>query len=72
MFRPLGIVATAAILAGLATLASLSTGFVDAGPLPQRDEADLKTCSHRPWPYLDCVGTRFNTRVRLVTTDRLH
>jgi hypothetical protein len=48
------------------------SGPVDAGPLAQRDEATLKSCVARPWPYLNCVGTSLgNPRVRLVTTDRL-
>jgi hypothetical protein len=40
--------------------------------LAKHDEATLKSCTQRPWPYLNCVGTSVgNQRIRLVTTDRL-
>ena len=48
------------------------SGCVDAGPLAKPDEAVLKSCTQRPWPYLNCVGTPLgNQKIRLVTTDRL-
>jgi hypothetical protein len=63
------------IAAAVATVVSIFTapgGEVVAGALPQQDEAALNACAHRPWPYLDCVGTRYGSqRVRLVTTDQL-
>ena len=71
MFKPITLIAVAASIAAVVTFASMTVGFVDAGPLPQRDAAAMQKCSQRPWPYSDCAGTRFNTRVRLVTTDRL-
>jgi hypothetical protein len=71
MFKPFAVVAMAASIAVVATFASMTIDRVDAGPLSQRDAAAIQKCSQRPWPYSDCAGTRFNTRVRLVTTDRL-
>jgi hypothetical protein len=71
MFKPFAVVAMAASIAAVATFAWMTIDRVDAGPLSQRDAAAIQKCSQRPWPYSDCAGTRFNTRVRLVTTDRL-
>jgi hypothetical protein len=71
MFKAFAAIAIAACVAGLATLASMSMGRVVADPLPQREAAAMHMCSQRAWPYSNCAGTRFNTRVRLVTTDRL-
>jgi hypothetical protein len=71
MFKPITLIALAASVAAVVTFASMTMGLVDAGPLPQGDAAAIHKCSQRPWPYSDCAGTRFNTRVRLVTTDRL-
>jgi len=71
MFKPFAVVAIAASVAAVAAFASMTLDRVDAGPLPQRDAAAMQKCSQRPWPYSDCAGTRFNKRVRLVTTDHL-
>jgi hypothetical protein len=71
MFRIVSAILSAAAIAALLALFS-APGAVDAGPLPKPDEATLKTCTQRPWPYLNCVGTSVgNPRIRLVTTDRL-
>ena len=41
-------------------------------PAEKITPAAMHTCAERPWPYLNCVGTRFgNPKIRLVTTDRL-
>ena len=72
MLRTIAVLLTAAICATLITLALSPGASVDAGPLAQPEEAALKSCTARPWPYLNCVGTAFgNPRIRLVTTDRL-
>mgnify|MGYP006928239788 CR=1 FL=1 len=62
---------TAAAIAAVLTISLTPSGPVDAGPLAKRDEATLKTCVARPWPYLNCVGTSLgNPKIRLVTTER--
>jgi len=71
MFKPITAIAAAAAIAAVFTL--LTTGSeLAAGPLAKADAAALKTCTQRPWPYRNCVGTRVgNPHIRLVTTDRL-
>ena len=66
-------VMSAAAIAAVATFVTVGgSGGVSAGPLAAPQEAAIKACADRPWPYLDCVGTRFgNPHIRLVTTDRL-
>jgi hypothetical protein len=72
MLKVLNAVLIAAALAAVVTLFTAPSGEVEAGALPKADETELNACAHRPWPYLNCVGTRFgNPRIRLVTTDRL-
>ena len=71
MVKILSAILAAAAIAGALTVFTPG-GAVDAGPLPKSDEAALKSCKQRPWPYLNCVGTPVgNQRIRLVTTDRL-
>lgn len=72
MLKTLSAIATAAAVAAVMTISMSPSSPVDAGPLVQQDEAVLKTCTQRPWPYLNCVGTSMgNQKIRLVTTDRL-
>lgn len=72
MLKIISAIVTAAAIAAVLTIFLTPSGPVDAGPLAQRDEATLKSCVARPWPYLNCVGTSLgNPRVRLITTDRL-
>jgi hypothetical protein len=72
MLKLLNAVLIAAAVAGVVAIFTAPGGEVVAGALPQQDEAALNACAHRPWPYLDCVGTRYgNQRIRLVTTDQL-
>jgi hypothetical protein len=72
MLKLLNAVLIAAAIAGVVAIFTAPGGEVVAGALPQPDETALNACAHRPWPYLDCVGTRYgNQRVRLVTTDQL-
>jgi hypothetical protein len=73
MLKTVSAILTAAIVAGIATLVSAPAGSpVTAGPLPQKQEATLKTCKERAWPYNTCVGTAVgNPKIRLVTTDKL-
>ena len=71
MLKIISAIALAAVIAALLTLFP-APGAVDAGPLAKPDEATLKACTQRPWPYLNCVGTSVgNPRIRLITTDRL-
>jgi hypothetical protein len=72
MLKMISAILSAAAIAAVVTLFMAPSGTVDAGPLATQDEAVLKTCTQRPWPYLNCVGTSVGSkRVRLVTTDRL-
>jgi hypothetical protein len=62
----------AAAIAAVLTILSVSSAPLDAGPLAGPAATTLKTCTQRPWPYLNCVGTPVgNPAVRLVTTERL-
>jgi hypothetical protein len=71
--KPVLMVLSAAAIAALATFGSLGANAgVAAGPLAAPQATAIKACADRPWPYLNCVGTRFgNPHIRLVTTDRL-
>jgi hypothetical protein len=72
MLKIVSAILSAAAIAAVITIFLAPSGPVDAGPLPRHDEATLKSCTQRPWPYLNCVGTPVgNQRIRLVTTDRL-
>ena len=72
MLKTISAILSAAAVAAVITVVSVPSGTVDAGPLAKADEATLKSCKQRPWPYLNCVGTPVgNQRIRLVTTDRL-
>jgi hypothetical protein len=65
------IVAAAAIAAALTFLSNTNGGVV-AGPLAKPAQDMLQSCTQRPWPYLNCVGTPLgNPHIRLVTTERL-
>lgn len=73
MLKAFSAILTAAAIAAVATLLSApTTGPVSADPLPQKEEAVLKSCTQAPWPYNTCVGTAVgNPKIRLVTTDKL-
>jgi hypothetical protein len=72
MFKFTYAVLAAAAIAGVITLLTATSGSLDAGPLPASTEAALKSCTQRPWPYLNCVGTPLgNQHIRLITTERL-
>jgi len=72
MFKPITAIAAAAAIAAAFTLLTTTGSELAAGPLAKADAAALKTCTQRPWPYRDCVGTRVgNPHIRLVTTDHL-
>jgi hypothetical protein len=72
MLKLLNAVLIAAAIAAVVTIFTAPNGAVVAGALPPHDETALNACAHRPWPYLNCVGTRFGSlRIRLVTTDQL-
>lgn len=73
MLKAASAVLTAAAIAAVVTIISApANGPVSAGPLPQKEEAVLKACTQRAWPYNTCVGTTVgNPKIRLVTTDKL-
>jgi hypothetical protein len=60
----------AAAIAAIVTMLSAPTTQVNATPVASA--APMTACTQRAWPYLGCVGTSYgNSRVRLVSTDRL-
>ena len=62
----------AAAVAAVVTVLTGSSSRLDAGPIAEPARPVLQTCTQRPWPYLNCVGTSVgNPRIRLVTTDHL-
>lgn len=72
MLKTISVILSAAAIAAVITVVSSPSGTVDAGPLAEPAEAALKSCTQRPWPYLNCVGTPLgNQRIRLITTERL-
>jgi hypothetical protein len=73
VIKPALMVLSAAAIAAVVTFGSLgASGGVSAGPLAAPQATAIKACADRPWPYLNCVGTRFgNPHIRLVTTDQL-
>lgn len=72
MFKVTNIVIAAAAIAAVVTLLTSTSAPLDAGPLSEPAQATLKTCTQRPWPYLNCIGTAVgDQRIRLITTDRL-
>jgi hypothetical protein len=72
MFKQVTAITVAAAIAAAITVFTAPADNLAAGPLAKPDEAALKACVQRPWPYLNCVGTRVgNPNIRLVTTDRL-
>ena len=72
MLKTVSAILSAAAIAAIITVFSSPSATVDAGPLPAPAEAAIKSCTQRPWPYLNCVGTELgNQKIRLVTTERL-
>jgi hypothetical protein len=70
--KPMAMVVYAAAIAALATLFSVGSNEVSAGPLAGSQAAAIKSCTDRAWPYNTCVDSGFSKRpIRLVTTDRL-
>ena len=72
MLKVLSAIVSAAAIAAVMTISFAPSGSVNAGPLAEPDGVTLKSCTARPWPYLNCVGTGHgNPKIRLVTTERL-
>ncbi len=72
MYRLINACTAAAVIAGAVTLLTGTSARLDAGPLAEPAQTMLKTCTQRPWPYLNCIGTPIgHPGIRLVTTDRL-
>jgi hypothetical protein len=73
MLKVLSAIVSAAAIAAVMTISFAPSGSVKAGPLVSQSGTSLKTCTSRPWPYLNCVGTAHgNPAIRLVTTEQLH
>lgn len=72
MFKFTNALIAAAAVAAIVTVLTGSSDRLDAGPIAEPAQTTLKTCTQRPWPYLNCVGTPVgNPHIRLITTDRL-
>jgi hypothetical protein len=57
MLKLISAVMAAAAIAGVLTLLSATSARLDAGPLAKPEEAALKACTERPWPYFNCIGS---------------
>jgi hypothetical protein len=72
MLKVLSAIVSAAAIAAVMTISFAPSGPVTAGPIAGQNGATLKSCTARPWPYLNCVGTELGSRkIRLVSTERL-
>ena len=72
MLKPFTVITLDAVLAAAFVGFTASDNDLAAGPLAKPDEAALKACAQRPWPYLNCIGTHVgNPHIRLVTTDHV-
>ena len=57
----------AAAAAAVITLLTAPSAHVTADPMPAADAAAMHACASRPWPYLNCVGTKYgDPKIRLV------
>jgi len=65
--KPLSAIMVAAAAAAFITLLTAPSEKVAAGPMPAADAAAMHACASRPWPYLNCVGTKYGIpKIRLV------
>ena len=71
MLKTIAAIIASAIIAGAITILSAPVADVVADPLPQAAVDAITACKHRPWPYLNCVGTEFgNPRIRVISLER--
>ena len=57
----------AAVIAGIFTAVTGSSGKLDASPIAEPARTELQTCTQQAWPYVNCVGTQFGeTNVRVI------
>ena len=71
-FKLTEVVIAAAAIAAVVTVLTGASDPLGAGPLAEPEQSVLQSCTQRPWPYLNCVGTSLgDQRIRLVTTERL-
>ena len=73
MLKFLGAVMAAAAFAGVLTVRSATTNAqLDASPPAMQEEASVKACADKPWPYRTCIGSSVeNPHIQLLTTERL-
>ena len=65
--KPLTAILAAAAAAAVITLLTAPSEPVTADPMPAADAAAMHACASRPWPYLNCVGTKYgDPNIRLV------
>ena len=70
MFKVTHSIIAAAAIAGVVTVLTGNSDRVGAGPLAEPAQSALKACTERPWPYLNCVGTRFgDPHIRLIASE---
>ena len=71
MLKTIAAIVAAAVIAGAITILSAPIADVVANPLPQPAVDAITACKQQPWPYLNCVGTKFgNPHVRLISLER--
>ena len=67
MFKVANAVIAAAAIAAVVTVLTGSSASLDASPIAEPAQTEMKACTQQPWPYLNCVGTQFgNPRIRLI------
>ncbi len=65
--KPLSAILAAAVAAAVITVLTTPNENVTADPMPKAEAAAMHACASRPWPYLNCVGTKFgDPSIRLV------
>jgi hypothetical protein len=67
VFKVTHAVIAAAIIATLITLLTSTSDRLDASPMPEQAQTEMKACTQQPWPYLNCVGTPYgNPKIRVI------
>lgn len=67
VFKVTNAILISALIAAIVTILTSSSDRLDASPMPEKAQADMKACAQQPWPYLNCVGTPYgNPRIRLI------
>ena len=67
MFKVTNAIVASAIIAAIITVLTSSSDRLDASPMPEQAQSEMKACTQQPWPYLNCVGTPYgNPNIRVI------